>query len=171
MTVTTTPPEPPGSAAADETVRRRRLLGVGLRADLVDIHDTARDISLRQAPGGVDLDVVEGLDAFTQDLAVGLTTLRGSDPFNARFGFLGISPLAEQTSPAITREALRSAVAQVVAADPRVRQITDLTATTPVPGARYLDITVSFEAISGDTATVAVSGFASGGTFGLEVQP
>jgi hypothetical protein len=171
MTVTTTPPEPPDSAAADEAVRRRRLLGVGLRADLVDIHDTARDVALRQTPGGVDLDVVEGLDAFTQDLAVGLTTLRGSDPFNARFGFLGISPLAEQTTPAIAREALRSAVAQVVAADPRVRQITSLTATTPVPGARSLDITVSFEAISGDTATVGVTGLASGGTFGLEARP
>jgi hypothetical protein len=171
MTVTTTPPQPPGGAAADEAVRRRRLLGVGLRADLVDIHDTARDISLRQTPEGVDLDVVEGLDAFTQDLAVGLTTLRGSDPFNARFGFLGISPLAEQTPPAITREALRSAVAQVVAADPRVRQITDLTATTPAPGSRSLDITVSFEAISGDTVTVEVSGLAPGGTFGLEAQP
>jgi hypothetical protein len=168
MTLTTTPPEPPGSAAADEAVRRRRLLGVGLRADLVDIHDTARDMSLRQTPGGVDLDVVEGLDAFTQDLAVGLTTLRGTDPFNARFGFLGISPLAEQTSPAITREALRSAVAQVIAADPRVRRITDLTATTPAPGARSLDVRVSFEAISGDVATVAVSGLASGATFGLE---
>ena len=167
MTVTTPSPDTPAGAAADEAVRRRRLLGVGLRADLVDIHDTARDLSLRQTPGGVDVDVVEGLDSFTQDLAVGLTTLRGSDPFNARFGFLGLSPLAEQTSPAITREALRSAVAQVVAADPRVRRITDLTATTPAPGARSLDITVSFEAISGDTATVEVSGLASGGTFGL----
>ena len=165
----TTPPspDPPAGTTADEAVRRRRLLGVGLRADRVDLHDTARDMSLRTAPGGVDLDVVEGLDAFTQDLAVGLTTLRGSDPFNARFGFLGLSPLAEQSSPAIAREALRSAVAQVVAADPRVRRITDLSATTPAPGSRSLDITVSFECISGDSATVEVSGLASG----LETQP
>ena len=167
----TTPlsPDTPAGATADDAVRRRRLLGVGLRADPVDLHDTARDMSLRTTAGGVDLDVVEGLDAFTQDLAVGLTTLRGSDPFNARFGFLGLSPLAEQTSPAIAREALRSAVAQVVAADPRVRRIVDLTATTPAPGARSLDITVSFETISGDTTTVAVSGLASGGTFGPAV--
>jgi hypothetical protein len=167
----TTPPSPDTPAGtADEAVRRRRLLGVGLRAGLVGIHDTARDMSLRRTPGGVDLDIVEGVDAFIQDLAVALTTLRGSDPFNARFGFLGLSPLAEQTSPAITREALRSAVAQVIAADPRVRRIVDLTATTPAPGAHSLDITVSFEAISGDTATVAVSGLASGGTFGLEAR-
>ena len=168
MTVTTPSPETPVGAAGDEAVRRRRLLGVGLRADLVDVHDTARDMSLRRTPGGVDLDMVEGLDAFTQDLAVGLTTLRGSDPFNARFGFLGLGPLAEQTSPAIAREALRSAVAQVVAADPRVRRIVDLTVTTPAPGSRSLDVRVSFEAISGDPATVAVSGLASGATFGLE---
>jgi hypothetical protein len=168
MTVPTPPPETPPSIAADEAVRRRRLLGVGLRADLVDRRDLARDVSLRRSPGGVDLDVVEGLDSFVQDLAVGLTTLRGSDPFNSRFGFLGLSPLAEQTSPAIAREALRSAVAQVIAADPRVRRIVDLTVTTPAPGARSLDVRVSFEAISGDTATVAVSGLASGATFGLE---
>jgi hypothetical protein len=171
MTVTTPSPETPGSAEADDAVRRRRMLGVGLRADRADVSDTARDMSLRQTPGGIDLDVVEGLDAFTQDLAVGLTTLRGSDPFNARFGFLGLGPLAERTSPAIAREALRAAVAQVVAADPRVRRIVDLTAATPTPGSRSMDITVSFEAISGDTTTVEVSGLASGGTFGLETQP
>src|SRR5690349_5903979 len=97
-------PDTTAGATADEVVRRRRLLGVGLRADRVDLRDTARDISLRINQDGVDLDLVEGLDALTQDLAVGLTTLRGSDPFNARFGFLGLSPLAEQASPAIARE-------------------------------------------------------------------
>jgi hypothetical protein len=168
MTLPTPPPALPGGTTADEEVRRRRLLGVGLRADLVDRRDLARDVSLRRTPGGVDLDIVEGLDSFVQDLAVGLTTLRGTDPFNSGFGFLGLSPLTEQTSPAIAREALRSAVAQVVAADPRVRRIVDLAVTTPAPGARSLDVRVSFEAISGDTATVAVSGLASGATFGLE---
>lgn len=168
MTVTTPSADSPGSTAADESVRRRRLLGVGLRAGLVDGHDLARDVSLRRTSGGADLDLVEGLDSFAQDLTVALTTLRGSDPFNSRFGFLGLSPLAEQTSPAIARETLRSAVAQVVAADPRVRRIVDLTVTTPAPGARSLDVRVSFETISGDAATVAVSGLASGATFGLE---
>lgn len=161
------PPALPGDAGVDDDLRRRRLLGVGLRAGQVDAHDTARDLSLRRTPDGVDLDVVAGLDAFTQDLEMSLTTLRGSDPFNARFGFLGLGPLAQQTSPAIAREALRSGVAQVVAADPRVRRITALTAAA-APGSRSLEITVSFETISGDLATVAVSGLASGGTFGLE---
>jgi phage baseplate assembly protein W len=157
---------PFGSADAD--VRRRRLLGTGLRADPASPADIARDVVLRRTDGGADLDVVSGLDALTQDLAVGLTTLRGSDPFNTRFGFLGLGPLTEATSPAIARETLRSAVAQMIAADPRVRRIVDITAT---PAGRALDITVTFEAISGDTATVAVGGLASGGTFGLETQP
>lgn len=168
MTTATPPTDPPGSAAAEAAARRRRLLGVGLRADLVDAHDLARDVALRRTPDGVDLDVVEGIDAFAQDLAVALTTLRAGDPFNAGFGFLGLGPLAERTSPAIAREAVRSAVAQVVAADPRVRRIVDLAVTTPAPGSRALLVRVSFETISGDTATVAVSGLASGATFGLE---
>ena len=157
-----TPPPQDGDAA----VRRRRLLGVGLRADLVDASDVSRDVSLRRGAAGVDLDVVEGLGALAQDLAVGLTTLRGSDPCNARFGFLGLSPLAEETSPVFVREALRSVVAQLVAADPRVRRIVDLVATTPSPGSRALDIAVTFEAISGDPVTVSVDGLASGGRWG-----
>jgi hypothetical protein len=148
----------PGLPSSDETVRRRRLLGVGVRAGLVDGSDLARDVGLRSTPGGVDLDIVEGLEALAQDLAVGLTSLRGSDPFNARFGFLGLGPLAEQTSPAIAREALRSAVAQLVAADPRVRRITQLTASTPSVGSRTLDVTVSFEAISDAGGSLTVAG-------------
>ncbi|NMO55183.1 hypothetical protein HH310_28860 [Actinoplanes sp. TBRC 11911] len=152
MTVTT------ATDTATESVRRRRLLGTGLRADLVGVRDLARDLSLRRTAGGVDLDVVEGLDAFAQDLAVALTTLRGTDPFNARFGFLGLGPLTDQTAPSIARQALRSAVAQVVAADPRVRRIVDVTVTTPAAGSRVLDIRVTFDAISGDTVTVGVTG-------------
>jgi hypothetical protein len=146
------------SASPDDAVRRRRLLGVGLRADLVDGRDIARDVGLRHTPAGADLDLVEGLDALGQDLVVGLTTLRGTDPFNIRFGFLGLGPLAEQTSPAIAREALRSAVAQLVAADQRVRRITDLTVTTPSGGSRALEVTVSFEAVSDAAGTLTVSG-------------
>jgi hypothetical protein len=162
------PADPPADISADEAVRRRRLLGVGLRADPVDRRDLARDVSLRRTSGGVDLDIVDGLEALAQDLAVGLTTLRGSDPFNVRFGFLGLGPLAEQTSPAITREALRSAVAQVVGADARVRRITELAATTPTTRVRNLSVRVAFETVSGDPAVMAVSGLASGATFGLE---
>jgi phage baseplate assembly protein W len=144
--------------SSDETIRRRRLLGAGLRADLVDRQDLARDIGLRGTPGGVDLDVVEGIDALTQDLEVGLTTLRGSDPLNARFGFLGLGALADRTPPVIAREALRSAVAQLVAADPRVRRITELTVSAPAAGSGALAVTVTFDAISDAGGSLTVTG-------------
>lgn len=153
----------------DAAVRRRRLLGVGVRADPVSTADLARDIGLRRTARGVDLDVVEGVDALCQDLAVALTTLRGTDPCNTRFGFLGLAVLAEQTSPIIARESLRSAVAELVASDPRVRQIVDLTVSPPDDPAavRRLDIRLTFEAVSGDPVTVTFGGMATGAPWGV----
>jgi hypothetical protein len=159
---------------ANVALRRRRLLGVGLRADLVSRADLARDIGVRRTAQGVDLALVEGVDALCQDLAVGLTTLRGSDPVNMRFGFLGLTPLVEQTSPVIIREALRSAVADLVASDPRVRRIVDLVVAPPGDRGAIgrLDVTVSFEAVSGDPVTVALGGMATGAPWGsLESLP
>src|SRR5690349_19248254 len=129
MTSLPPPPAPPGAVPGDDSAARRRaLLGVGVRADLVDSADTARDLVLRTTSSGVDLDLVDGVDALCQDLAVGLTTLRGSDPFSLRFGFLGLTPMVDQTSPVLAREGLRSAVVELVAADPRVRRGADLSA-------------------------------------------
>lgn len=164
------PPPPPGD---DSAVRRRQLLGFGPRADLTDSADTARDLVLRAGPAGVDLDLVEGVDALGQDLAIGLTTLRGSDPFNVRFGFLGLTPLVRQTSPVLAREGLRSAVIEMVAADPRVRRVVDLTTPTPTegPASRSFAITVSFEAITGDPATLATGGLATGAEWGAVDTP
>jgi hypothetical protein len=167
-------PETAGATGdpANVAVRRRRLLGVGLRAELVSGIDLARDIGVRRTAQGVDLDLVEGVDALCQDLAIGLTTLRGSDPVNVRFGFLGLTPLVEQTSPVIAREALRSAVAELVASDPRVRRIVDLVVTPPggrgggQGTGRSLAVTVSFEAVSGDPVTVALGGMATGAPWG-----
>ena len=157
MTVTT----PPGD---DSAVIRRRLLGVGLRANLVSPADTARDVSLRRTAGGADLDIVEGIDALGQDLAIALTTLRGTDFCNTAFGFAGLGPLATQTSPVLAREALRAAVAALVTADPRVRQVTDVSVDVPggTLGSRQLAISVAFEAISGDPTTIAAGNLASG---------
>jgi len=156
---------PPGD---DSAVIQRRLLGVGLRASQVSPADTARDVSLRQTAGGTDLDVVEGIDALGQDLAIALTTLQGTDFCNITFGFAGVGPLATQTSPVLAREALRAAVAALVAADPRVRQVTGVTVDVPgdAPSSRRLAISVTFEAISGDPTTIAAGGMASGAPFG-----
>jgi hypothetical protein len=164
-----TPFPPPAVPGDDSAVRRRALLGVGVRADLVGPADTARDLVLRDTATGVDLDLVDGVAALGQDLAVGLTTLRGSDPFNLQFGFLGLNAMVGQTSPALAREGLRSAVVEMVAADPRVRQVVDLSAPTPTADrlSRRLDVTVSFEAVSGDPVTLDVGGLASGTPFGV----
>jgi len=161
MTITT----PPGD---DSAVIQRRLLGVGLRADQISPADIARDISLRQTADGIDLDVVEGIDTLGQDLAIALTTLQGTDFCNTTFGFAGLGPLATQTSPVLAREALRAAVAALVAADPRVRQVTGVSVDVPggAPGSRQLAISVTFEAISGDPTTIAAGGMASGAPFG-----
>ena len=164
------PPPVPGD---DSDVRRRRLLGVGPRADLVSAVDTARDLVLGDTGHGIDLDLVEGVDALCQDLAIGLTTLRGSDPFNLQFGFLGLTPLVQQTSPVLAREGLRSAVVEMVTADPRVRRVVDLTAPQPAdgPASRTLDITVSFEAVTGDPVTLFTGGLATGAAWGALDTP
>jgi len=155
----------------DTKIRRRRLLGVGLRADLVSSADIARDIALVSSAGVKDLATVSGIDNLSQCLAIGLTTLRGSDVFNQRFGFLGLTPLTTQTSPVLAREGVRSAVAEFLASDPRVRRIVDVQAGNPMDAPtgdsrRILDVQVSFEAISGETAMLTSGGLASGADWG-----
>jgi hypothetical protein len=162
-----TPYTPP-----DAEIRRRRLLGTGLRADLVSNADIARDVALVPSAAGKDLATVSGVDNLVQCLAMGLTTLRGSDVFNQRFGFLGLTPLTEQTSPVLAREGVRSAVAEFLASDPRVRRIVDLQVDNPMAaqsGAdrRILDVRVGFEAVSGETATLTTGGLASGRDWGV----
>lgn len=155
----------------DLAIRRRRLLGVGVRADLVSTGDVARDVALAPGPGGVDLATVEGIDNLCQCLAVGLTTLRGSDVFNQQFGFLGLTPLTQQTSPVLAREGLRSAVAEFLASDPRVRRIVELHVDDPLSAPsgsarRVLDVQVTFETVSGDPTTLGTGGLATGGEWG-----
>jgi phage baseplate assembly protein W len=160
MTVTPLP-------ADDSALIRRRLLGIGLRADLITPADTARDVVLRRTASGVDLDLVEGIDALGQDLAVALTTLRGSDPFDVTYGFTGLEVLATAISPVLAREALRAAVAALVSADPRVRQVTDVAVTVPTHAAP-IAVAVGFEAVSGDPAAISL---ASGVTATGGAQP
>lgn len=157
--------------ASDQEIRRRRLLGVGLRADLVSPADLARDISFSPTATGVDLVVVAGVDNLCQGLSVSLSTLRGTDVFNRRFGFLGLTPLTDQSSPVLAREGVRGAVAECVASDPRVRRIVDLHLGNPMAppsGAsrRSIDVRVGFEVVGGDVATLSSAGLASGASWG-----
>jgi hypothetical protein len=155
---------------AELMLRRRRLLGLGVRADLVTTADLARDLVLSRTGTGVDLAQITGIDNLCQCLAIGLTTLRGTDPFNQRFGFLGLTAMTEQTSPLLAREGIRSAVAEFLASDPRVRRIVDLQLdnpmSAPLAGSRSLDVTVRFEAISGEAVTATTGGLASGADWG-----
>lgn len=160
-----------GYTAPDAAIRRRRLLGAGLRADLVSSADVARDISLTATTEGTDLATVSGIDNLCQCLAIGLTTLRGSDVFNQRFGFLGLTPLTQQSSPVLAREGVRSAVAEFLASDPRVRRVVDLQVGNPMSapsGAnrRALGVRINFETVSGETAAMTSGGLASGKEWG-----
>lgn len=160
-------PEP--QTLPDAAIRRRRLLGVGLRADPVSAAATTRDISLRRGETGVDLDTVEGVDNLCQDLAIGLTTLRGTDVFNQRFGFLGLGALTQESSPVLAREGIRSAVIEFLVTDPRVRRIVDLNVEGLHPGGsgRSLSVRVHFETITGQRATAAGIGLLNGRAAGL----
>jgi hypothetical protein len=61
---------------------------------------------------------------------------------------------------------VRGAVAEFVSGDPRVRRILDLQAGNPLAppggGARALDVTVRFEAVSGEELAVSTAGLAPG---------
>lgn len=153
----------------DAREAQRRGLGVGLRAESVGV-DVTRDLVLvRTGSGAVDVAAVDGVTNLCQALSVALTTLRGSDVLNLGFGFLGLSAMASQSSPVLAREGLRSAVAECVAADPRVRRIVDLQAANPMattPGARRAGVEVTFETVDGATATVSVGGLSDGAQWG-----
>jgi hypothetical protein len=155
----------------DADIRRRRVLGVGLRADLISPHDIARDVVLAANENGTDLALVDGFENLCQDLSVGLTTLRRSDVFNSQFGFLGLSALTDQTSPVLAREGVRAAVAEFLVSDPRVRQITDVQLDNPMrdpsdEGRRTLAVRVRFDTITGETAAITGAGLASGASWG-----
>ena len=64
-------PITPSSPASRRPMRRSGAAGCSVPVSaptLSILSDLARDVSLRRTPGGVDLDIVEGIDALTQDL-------------------------------------------------------------------------------------------------------
>jgi hypothetical protein len=152
---------------------RQRALGWGVRCDPVAPGvDLGRDLAMTVREGRRDLALVGGVANLAQDLAVALTTLLGSDPFNTRFGFDGLNALAEETDPVLMRERVRIAVIRVLRDDPRVARILDvklidhrLSARNPGPAGaadagdlaepiavdpRTLWVRVGFETVAGD---------------------
>jgi hypothetical protein len=101
------------------------------------------------------------MDNLTQDLSIALTTLLGSDVFNTRLGFDGLNALVDETDPVLARERVRIGVIQVLRNDARVRRIVDVKLAggqleLPSAGSRQLDITVTFETVAAEQATLAL---------------
>lgn len=148
---------------ADSDPRRtlaRRILGWGAAAPLIEPGDVGRDIVLmrREGSGRLDLATVTGAHNLGQDLAVALTTGLGTDPFNAEFGFDGLSAMVEEQAPALIRERLRASVAKTVARDPRVRSVTTVAVEDGNAGpTRALTLRVTVDTIASDTAALVTA--------------
>jgi phage baseplate assembly protein W len=160
----------PTSPAPANGVRlaRRRVLGFGLRSEpLYPGVSLGRDLRLQRGPRGLDLATVEGIDCVTQDLAIALTTLRGSDVLNSGFGFDGLAALADETVPVLVQERVRAAVVAVLGRDPRVRRIVDVKfedarLDAPQAGSRELAVRVTFETLTEDQVVIDLGRLAAG---------
>lgn len=136
---------------------RKRLLGRGLA--LVPVGPLGRD--LRMVADGTDLAMVQGVDNLAQALTVAVLTPLGGDPFNTDFGFDGLNALADEVTPVLQRERVRVSIVQLLQKDARVSRVIDVRLVdgrldAPSTGAaRQLDVTVVFEATSGDRFTLS----------------
>jgi phage baseplate assembly protein W len=148
---------------------QRRYLGWGLAFEpTMPGVDLARDIVFDDGPDGRVLALVAGTDNVAQSLAVALTTLRGSNVFDATFGFDGLNALAEQIEPNLIREQVRIGIITLLDRDPRVRKIVDVNlddgrlgaggtddaARAALRASRTLQVQVQFETITDDRLSV-----------------
>jgi len=114
------------------------------------------------------LALVAGTQNVAQSLSVALTTLRGSNVFDATFGFDGLNALAEQIEPSLIREQVRIGIITLLDRDPRVRKIVDVNlddgrlgatgtddaAHAALRASRTLQVQVQFETITDDRLSV-----------------
>ncbi|WP_435205775.1 hypothetical protein [Micromonospora sp. bgisy143] len=148
---------------------QRRYLGWGLAFEpTMPGVDLARDIVFDDGPNGRTLALVEGTGNVAQSLAVALTTLRGSNVFDATFGFDGLNALAEQIEPNLIREQVRVGIITLLDRDPRVRRIVDVNlddgrlgagraddaSAAALRASRTLQVQVQFETITDDRLSV-----------------
>jgi hypothetical protein len=146
----------------DRAILRRKLLGFGLLcAPTQGVLDLGRDLVLAPSGDGStrDLGLIEGIDNLGQALTVALTTPLTGDVFNVSFGFDGLNAIAEETIPIMAQERIRIAVITLLQKDPRVRRIVDVKLqdgrlNNPGANIRELDVSVVFETVTRDTATL-----------------
>jgi phage baseplate assembly protein W len=158
---------------------RRRLLGWSVACDpLLPGVDHGRDLVLQGGNGEpLDLARVASMDCLGQSLEIAITTALGSDVFNTAFGFDGLNALVEETEPVLIRERVRIAVIQLLLKEPRIRQILDVNlgderlrpgasatlAESAERASRTLDVSVSFETVSHDQASLNLGRVVPGG--------
>jgi hypothetical protein len=149
---------------------RRRLLGWSAAcSEVLPGVDHGRDLVLSGGDGApLDLARLESMDCLAQSLELALTTALGSDVFNTSFGFDGVNALVEETEPVLMRERVRISVVQVLRTEPRIRQVFDVNLgderlRPPSGGARTLEVSVSFETVSHDQASIQLGRVAQGG--------
>ncbi|MEV4657204.1 hypothetical protein [Micromonospora sp. NPDC049301] len=153
---------------------QRRYLGWGLAFEpTMPGLDLGRDVVFDDGPNGRVLALVAGTDNVAQSLAVALTTLRGSNVFDATFGFDGLNALAEPVEPSLIREQVRIGIIALLDRDPRVRRIVDVNlddgrlgvggdgqggaddaARATLRASRTLQVQVQFETITDDRLSV-----------------
>ena len=154
-----------GLSDIDRELLRSRALGWSAACEeIAPGVDVGRDLRLaRDADGHLDLARVRGLDNLAQSLAIGLTTLRGSDVFDVEFGFDGLNALVEEREAVLVRERVRVAIVNLLTRDPRVRRIVDVQLaddrlrSPATGGSRLLEVRVVFETVTGDRQTVDLS--------------
>lgn len=136
-----------------EVTRARAALGHGLAIAPVGDGGLARDLVWESSDGGRRLARVEGYECLAQDLTVALLTPLGSDPFDARFGFAGLSVLTLDVSGRLAQELLRLSVAATLLADARVVEA-DVALDAGERGSRSLAVVASIRSLLDRTQTI-----------------
>lgn len=136
-----------------------RLLGWTLAAPALAVGpgaDIGRDLALADGDAGLDLAVVDGTDAFLQDLSIAFTTGRGTDVLNVTFGFDGLNAIAEEHDRILQWERIRIATIQLLRNDPRVTEVLEVELDGDSVVARARTVRATVKTIAGTTVEVTI---------------
>lgn len=102
---------------------------------------------------GTGLAEVHGLANLVQALTLRLLTPYGTDPCNHRYGLSAGEAFTHPGGTRVLKDLLRLEIVRTLAADPRVREVLDVTFTDD-PAARLLTARVHVEALDGRTTAL-----------------